>query len=428
MLHKLIYKIGLRYRNKKIEENLRFLLKSQCWPRERMIERQNRLLREIVSTAYSKSPYYTELFNRVGLKPEDINTTNDLELIPLTSKTAMLDNCATIQTTVEKEKSYYSETSGSTGKPLVFYRNQDWDAWHNASVFRGYSWYGVQPWERNGYLWGYNLSTREAFKTKILDFLQNRFRLFSYSDAEISKFCRKLKGAKYLNGYSSMIYELTKHIEKDEELKKQINLDFIKGTSEKIFESYQDKSREVFGKKIISEYGSAEAGIIAFECPEGNMHVNMETVIVEEIEKQIVITNLVSKSFPVIRYELGDYIELDIESVCGCGRESFIIKEVTGRVGDIIYGKEDTYPSLILYYVFKNIAVSHNLNMNYQVIQREKGKIEIYLEKELSDQERKMIEEEVIKYFSDDIDYRIKDQKNIISRDGKTKDFISELS
>ena len=34
------------------------------------------------------------------------------------------------------------------------------------------------PWDRNGYLWGYNIDRKKTLKTKILDRLCNRFRMF----------------------------------------------------------------------------------------------------------------------------------------------------------------------------------------------------------------------------------------------------------
>ena len=70
---------------------------------------------------------------------------------------------------------------------------------------------------------------------------------------------------------------------------KPLNLKMVKGTSEKIYERYQDEIKKAFGQKMISEYGAAETGIIAFECPSGNMHINMEGVIVEEINEEIII-------------------------------------------------------------------------------------------------------------------------------------------
>jgi phenylacetate-CoA ligase len=239
-------------------------------------------------------------------------------------------------------------------------------------MYRGYAWHDVRPWERNGYLWGYNFSFRRKLKVRILDELQNRFRLFSYDEKEIAEFLLKLEHASYLGGYSSMIYELAKAINRkgNDNYK---NIKKVKGTSEKIFESYQEEVRKAFGKKMISEYGAAETGIIAFECPKGKMHINMETVIVEEEKNEVLVTNLVSRSFPVIRYKLGDYVELDPGTGCDCGRVHPVVKEVLGRTGKVIYGKSGRYPSLTLYYVFKNLAIEKKLILNYVAIQREKG-------------------------------------------------------
>jgi len=427
VLHESIYKLGIRFRNSKINKNLEFLKKSQFWSIEQLQAYQLDRLKEILAIAYAGSPYYTELFDRVGFKPTDIKSLSDITSIPTTGKAALLDNCPKIQQEIDDEKSYFTETSGSTGKPLVFYRNQDWDGWHNASVIRGYSWFDIAPWDRNGYLWGYNLSPLEAFKTKLLDGLQNRFRLFSYSDEEIVRFSHKLKKAKYLHGYSSMIYEIAKYVDRHPDLKRQIDLKLIKGTSEKIFDSYREKVFSAFGEKVTSEYGAAEAGIIAFECPQGNMHINMETVVVEAVEKNIVITNLVSNSFPIIRYELGDYIELDLDTRCSCGREAYIIKEVTGRVGKRIFGLTQSYPSFTLYYIFKNIAIKHGIKLNFQAVQKVKGELEFRIEKKLSDEQKQFITGEIKNYFGEDISYRIKDEETLISRNGKFKDFVSDL-
>ena len=88
-----------------------------------------------------------------------------------------------------------------------------------------------------------------------------------------------------------MIYEVAK-IVNELELKDQFNLKLIKGTSEKIYEKYQEEVKKAFGAKIVSEYGAGESGLIAFECPENNkMHINMQNVILEEINGESVVTN-----------------------------------------------------------------------------------------------------------------------------------------
>lgn len=426
-LKELIYFAGVLARNNKIFINLDFLIQSQKWDIDRIKNYQYSKLKGLLEHAYRNSEFYRIAFKQKKVYPRDIKSIKDLKKIPCLTKEELLKNAQRIQTKNSSEKLFYSETSGSTGQPLVFFRNKNWDAWHRASILRGYSWYNVKPWDRNGYLWGYNFNLTKRVKTKVLDCFQNRFRLFSYNDAEIDKFIKKLGKAVYLSGYSSMIYEIAKRINETEQKKPVFNLKMVKGTSEKIFDKYHDEVQIAFGKKIISEYGAAETGIIAFECPEGNMHINMETVIVEEEENQIIVTNLVSNSFPIIRYKLGDYIEIDDTVKCKCGREHYVIKEVTGRVGGIIQGFENQYPSLTLYYVFKNLAMDYNIILNYQVIQSLKGQLNVHIENKLKENEKRLLIQEFEKYFNNDIRLNIIDKIDLRSRNIKKKDFISEL-
>lgn len=293
---------------------------------------------------------------------------------------------------------------------------------------RGYSWHGVNVWDKNGYFWGYNINAKKKLKVRIQDFLQNRFRLFSYDENNIRKFVHKLKSATYLSGYSSMIYEVAKIINSEKIDTNHFKLKMIKGTSEKIFDSYQTEVQKAFGLRIISEYGAAESGIIAFECPHGNMHINTEGVYVEEENGEIIITNLVARSFPIIRYKLGDYITLKSgDFKCSCGMQHPVIESVTGRVGKLVYGKEKNYPSLTFYYVFKNLALEHKIELNYQVQQFEKGKLIVLIEQKLSNYEKNLLANEFDKYFKTDIFIEINDQAVIHSKSRKLKDFVSHI-
>ena len=93
-----------------------------------------------------------------------------------------------------------------------------------------------------------------------------------------------------------MIYEVAKYIN-SLKVKPKFNLKLIKGTSETILPQYKTEIKNTFGIQIVSEYGATESGIIAFECPHGKLHINMEGVIVEEIDNEIVVTNLQMTSF-----------------------------------------------------------------------------------------------------------------------------------
>ena len=69
--------------------------------------------------------------------------------------------------------------------------------------------------------------------------------------------------------------------------------------------------------------------IIEDNCFIGARSEIAEGVIVEEINEEIIVTNLQMQSFPIIRYKLGDYIKLARrDKVCTCGLNHLIIEEV----------------------------------------------------------------------------------------------------
>jgi phenylacetate-CoA ligase len=310
---------------------------------------------------------------------------------------------------------------------LIFYRNQDWDAWHNASVIRGLSWHNVNPWERNGYLWGHSYAFMRQLKTKILDHLQNRFRLFSYDEKEMGIFVQHLQKAVYLSGYSSMIYEIAKFINEKCHPKPSIDLKLVKGTSETIHPSYYKDIESAFGRRIVSEYGAAEAGIIAFECREGQMHINMETVIAEVDNGEIILTNLVSRSFPIIRYKLGDYVEKAEPTQCKCGLQHLSLRSIVGRVGKLVHGYTQKYPSLTLYYICKNLALEHGLMINYQAIQTEIGKLTLQVENKLDPAQHELLKKQIFVYYNNDLNVEVIDGCDLCSKTKKKMDFISHL-
>lgn len=427
MFYKFIYLLGRNLRNPSIKKQLLFLNDSKKWSLKKLEKYQLQKLQELVSFSYSYSTYYKNKFDIINLVPSDIKELKDLNKLPVLTKKDLLEHTNTIHTNYPFKKKFKASTSGSTGNSLTFYRDEHADSFNRATVTQGYSWYNVNPWDKNGYFWGFNFSFIKKTKTILLDTLQHRFRIFGYQNNEFSAFVKKLQSAKYIQGYSSMIYQTAKLINQ-KKLPKPSNLKMVKGTSEKIFEKYHEETKKAFGLKIISEYGATESGIIAFECPEGNMHINMEGVLIEEINNEILVTNLQMKSFPIIRYKLGDYIKLaDRDKQCSCGRNHLIIEEITGRIGSNVYGKENVYPSLYFYYIFKNLDKNNQLQLNYQVIQEKKGVLIFKIDRTILANEKELLISEIKKYFGLDIDFSIIDNTVIKSEGKKLKSFISTI-
>ncbi len=403
---KVVFWLGARMRNPSLKRIYDELKKQESLSLSDLQALQLNKLRKLLQLAYDYCEYYRDLFDSLNLHPRDIQTLEDLKRIPTISKQTLITENHRIHTTFPFKKRMLAETSGTSGEALEFYRNEEWDSQNRANVMRNYDWYGVNVWDKNGYFWGYNLDRKRSWKIRLLDWLQNRSRIFRYDDTSISEFARNLNGARYLSGYSSMIYQVAKKVN---QLGLRVDsLKMVKGTSEMILEAYQPAVRQAFGRKMISEYGAAEAGLIAFECPEGRMHINMESVIVETDENnEIIITNLASLSFPIIRYRLGDCVTLS-EEPCECGRSHPVIKDIMGRKGSSIKGKQQEYPALTFYYVFKNIAIETGVLINYKARQDKRGEVLITLEGESNDLWQALISTEMKKYFGDDLDYTLR--------------------
>lgn len=405
-MYKQLFFIGQQWRNPSMKKWFLWLKKTEQWSLDELEQHQLQKLQEITQLAYLHSPFYKKYYDELGFHPNELKYLSDIAKIPILTKKHVLENVGEIHTNLPFNKTYKAMTSGSSGDSLQFERDESADSFNRASIWRGYSWYGVQPWEYSGYFWGFNFTFITKIKTLFLDFLQHRFRIFSFSEKELMKFVDQLKKATYITGYSSMIYE-TARIINARKLHKPSHIKLVVGTSEKIMETYQNEVIEAFGVKLTSEYGATETGIIAFECPEGNLHINMEGVIVEELNNEIIVTNLQMSSFPIIRYQLGDYINLSpMEKSCKCGMKHRMIAEITGRIGELVHGKKQIYPSLYFYYIFKNLA-KQQLKLNYLVIQQEKGKLEFHIEQTLNEIENKRLKEEIQIYFKEDIEFVI---------------------
>jgi len=404
-LARAIFENAARIRNPSLWPSYDALKQTEWMSKEELETLQLKNCEKFLSYTKQYSDYYSRLFTKLGFDPKKIQDISEIIKIPEVKKETLIKHNEEIHANDSSLRSSIAETSGTSGAALSFKRDEKWDSLNRATMLRSYDWYDVKPWDKNGYLWGYNIAKSEALKVKTLDALQNRFRLFSYSTKEIEGFARKLTNASFLSGYSSMIYQVAKAINQNN---LQIpNLKMIKGTSEMILDIYHRECINAFGSKMVSEYGAAESGLIAFECPHGSMHVNIENLHIDTNEKgEAIVTNFASLSFPIIRYNLRDSIILD-DRACDCGRAHPVLREIQGRKGTTVLGHLKEYPALTFYYVFKNLALEKNLLINYKAIQEQKGHVTIYIEGKTNRTFEHLIRTQLEKYFGEDLSFDI---------------------
>lgn len=104
----------------------------------------------------------------------------------------------------------------------------------------------------------------------------------------------------------------------------------------------------VYKTKVIEIYQASE-GQMASACPHGNLHINEDLVYVELLDKDgkpvqahqvahsMLVTNLVNRVQPLIRYEMNDLIVL--KDSCTCGSHFRTIETIVGRHDDVLIFK-----------------------------------------------------------------------------------------
>ncbi len=103
----------------------------------------------------------------------------------------------------------------------------------------------------------------------------------------------------------------------------------------------------VFGVPVTNRYGCEEVSLIACECDVHNgLHLNAEHAYVELLrddgspcapaeDSSIVVTELVNRAMPMIRYDVGDR-GAPSNRTCACGRVLPLMEGVTGRLADFL--------------------------------------------------------------------------------------------
>jgi phenylacetate-CoA ligase len=101
-----------------------------------------------------------------------------------------------------------------------------------------------------------------------------------------------------------------------------------------------------FDAPIYDIYGTSETKEIAWQCPQGGMHLNNDVVRLEVLddsgrslpagqEGNFVATLMINRAMPLLRYLTGDRGAL-LSAACRCGLSSPLLGVVTGRAADVL--------------------------------------------------------------------------------------------
>jgi len=377
-----------RLRGEPVERFLREMEAVQWRPPDEIRTAQASRLNDLLSFTVANNPYYQKKYR--GL-PEDV----PFHELPLLTKQELRQHARSMVTPGRERTVTLCKTSGSTGEPLRFYRDSSVFGRTLASVYRGQRWHGLDIGSSMAMLWGIPPARGDRIRMRVRDWALNRFReqACDLTPEVLASFLRDIVRRKpaFIFGYPSMVYEFALFCRSRSDFHGQaLGLRAAICTAESIHPHQRQMIEDVFGCPVVSEYGSAETGIISYQCAEGHHHVSDDVVLVELLDDEdrlvpdgtvgkVVVTVLFSHAAPLIRYELGD-LAVRKEGTCACGVNLSLLSDIVGRTTGIIFtpaGK--SLHSSIFSYIMKDYVLRFGGVRQFLVRQTELDHIEFHL-------------------------------------------------
>ncbi len=300
-------------------------------------------LRATVARAYSNAPGVRRLMDRAGIKPSDIAGLEDLPKLPITNKdelsglqAAELPFAGLLAAQVSKLRRIYMSPG-----PSYVPQGQQADFWRFAMAFAAA---GFQPGDVVQNTLSYHLSPGGLMMDAGLQSLGCVVIPAGVGQTELQIRVAADVGVTGYVGTPSFLYTLlTKAREAGTPLK--IKSAFV--TAEMLPESLRTELENDFGIRVLQGYGTADLGLLAYECSEKKgMHLHPEAIVeVLDLETRRpaepgqpgqVVGTIFDEAYPLLRFATGDISALAPDAVCPCGRTASKLTGVLGRIGDAV--------------------------------------------------------------------------------------------
>jgi phenylacetate-CoA ligase len=367
---------------------------SERLPRDELEQLRAQRLARLVRHAYEHVPYYRELFRQHGLRPEDVSQPSDLARLPVLTKEIARSRRADLIAT-KQPKGYVQMlyTSGSTGEPLAVAGDPLELSYHLANQLRGKSWHGIEIGDPEVRIWhdprayvrptfqSRAFWTASALKDRLLNI--RTVAATDLSAPELDDWERVVRRVRpvAIYGYAASIYFFARYLH-ERGGPEPPHVPTVILAAEKIQPDQKSVVAEVFGANVVEEYGSAECGVMAFECEQGGFHTSDESFVLEvsgagpDGTGELLVTSLTNYSMPLIRYRLGDVAALSDET-CPCGRSLGLMRHVVGRTTDYLVDArgDAVHPFRLMLFLQRFEAVAR-----YRVVQPAVGKVEFVVQ------------------------------------------------
>lgn len=336
---------------------LKEVLKTSRLPAKKLKSLQNKKLASIVRYAYKNVSYYRQAWKKNKINILKINSLEKLKSLPVINKQTVLRN---YESFISKEyKNYLNvlhkmpsflfmrSTSGTSGLPFTIYFNPEAKWFLDAIYARALLKVGYNPFKPLLYYWWQQTPQKELYH--LFGLFRKIYVPCEWGEEKQLNFMNKVK-PEYIYYYPSALYFISRLV-LGENLELSFKPKLIVTHAELLTEKMRKKIENVFDCKVFDQYGSNEFNRIAWECKERNgYHVDVDSVVVEIVDEnyeevaegevgRVLITGLINKALPLIRYEIGDYAKKAEEKHRCSINLPVVIKSIEGRYEHSITNK-----------------------------------------------------------------------------------------
>jgi phenylacetate-CoA ligase len=330
--------------------------------RAELRELQSDRLARTVRRAYEDVPFYRAALEAAGVEPGSIETVDDIDRLPFTTKADFRSEYPDGLFAVPREDlARLHASSGTTGTPkIVAYTAGDLGIWREVMA-RSLHAAGVDPADTLQNAYGYGLFTgglglhdggEELGATVIpigggnterqLDFLTD---LGSDVLACTPSYSLHVAEALDERGIDPTDLDLSTVIIGAEPFTDPMRAEIESALDATAIDIYG--LSEVIGPGVSIECAHAQEGLHLWEDHFYPEVIDPHTgeVLEEGEEGELVLTTLTKAALPVLRYRTGDITSLTYER-CDCGRSAVRMGNVTGRTDDLLIVRgANVYPS-----------------------------------------------------------------------------------
>ena len=347
--------------------------------REEILRIQNEKIVRQVKHVYESVPYYRDLMDKKGVKPEDIKSVDDIKKLPFLTKDDLREAYpyGLLGTDLKNIVRIHS-TSGTTGRRVVaFYTQKDLNLWEECCA-RAIVAAGGTKEDVCQVSYGYGLFTggsglhggshKVGCLTLPMSSGNTERQIQFMMDLGATILCCTPSYAAYI-GES---LEDAGYKPEDNKLKAGIF------GAEPWTEEMRREIEKSLGIKAYDIYGLTETSGpgVAFECEaQSGMHINEDhfyaeiidpdtgEVLPEGAKGELVFTSLDKEGFPLLRYRTRDICILSREK-CSCGRTFVKMSKPLGRSDDMmIIRGVNVFPSQI-----ETVLLKEGYPPNYQIV------------------------------------------------------------